>query len=403
MKFLNIIENKIRKCNSSFSLKGAQTPKVQKKSISHPYPASITLLDIAAKIRAKNGSGYEVSIKSTDHITFNETHSVLDIVSNSETAINSRDEDSVPRCLPQMMTIDTPLEGLDKKFPTSKYSTRTRPSTPLYCPTCDCKQTSPGRLLPVVLSPSQLTTFEMSRSTSESPPPSFDLSGSIPHTSLETAHMYPLPGKPWIPFLSYPEVLPQSPRVIFANNKAYTAYVIARRTQQRNLVTYNASEGPLEALYQLYELLMLDRLQEIQMAAKNIFHNYSWTIAEIQDPVDDPDRERYTVLACILHLLVKAFNENIAAGVFRDTPAHLLPGEKKNALRQGTTTKVKFESVPKWAQNVLPLDNMLFIPYCKYQDGKNYRMLSDWADERACTIFKSKRILLSKPNINWRA
>lgn len=116
--------------------------------------------------------------------------------------------------------------------------------------------------------------------------------------------MHPLPGKARIPFIAYPEILPQSPRLIFANIKAYTAYVIARRTQKRNLVTYNASEGPLEALYQLYRLLMLDRLQEIQMAAKNIFHNYSWTIAKIQNPADDPDHERYTVLACMLHLLV---------------------------------------------------------------------------------------------------
>ena len=396
MKFLDIIEKKIHKCNSSFNLNGAQTPKVQKKSISHPYQASITPLEIAASIRAKNRSGYEASVQSTDHLTYNETHSVFDIVSNPETAINSWNGDSVPRCLPQMISTDTPLEISDKKLPTSKYSTRTRPSTPLYCPTCDCKQTSTGMLLPdFVLSPSNLTTFDMSRSTSESPPPftTFELSGSI--------HMHPLPGKPRIPFLAYPEVLPQSPRLIVANIKAYTAYVIARRTQKRNLVTYNASEGPLEALYQLYELLMLDRLQEIQMAAKNIFHNYSWTIAEIQNPIDDPDHERYTVLACMLHLLVETFNENIAAGVFRDTPAHLLPGEKM-ALRQGTT-KVKFESVPKWAQNVLPLDNMLLIPYCKYQDEQNYRVLSDWADERACTIFKTKRILLWKPNMNWRA
>lgn len=93
--------------------------------------------------------------------------------------------------------------------------------------------------------------------------------------------------------------------------------------------------------------------------------------------------------------------QEIAAGVFRNNPAHLLPAEKM-ALRQGTT-KVKFESVPKWAQNFLPLDNMLFIPYCKYQDEQNYRVLSDWADERACSTFKTKRILLWKPSMNWRA
>lgn len=401
MKFLDIIEKKIYKCNSSFSLKGAQTPKVQKKSISHPYSASMTLPEIEAKIRAKNGRGYEALIKSTDLSTYTETHSAFDIVSNSEIAVNSWDGDSLPRYLPQMMTTDTPLESSDKKLPTSKYTTRTRPSTPLYYLTYDCKQISPGTPPPTVQSPSQVTTFKMSRSTPESPPPftTFELPGSI-HASLE-AHLHPLPGQPRIPFLAYPEVLPQSPRAIVANIKAYTAYVIARQTQKRNLVTYNASEGPLEALYKLYELLMLDRLQEIQMAAKNIFYNYSWTIAEIQNPVDDPDRERYTVLACMLHLLVKTFNENIAAGVSRDTPAHPLPGEKM-ALRQGTT-KVKFESVPKWAQNVPPLDNMLFIPYCKYQDEQNYRVLSDWADERACTIFKTKRILFWKPNMNWRA
>ncbi len=395
MKFLDTIEKKIYKCNSSFSLKGAQTPKVQKKSISLPYSTSMTLPEIAAIIRAKNGRGYGPSMQPTDLLTYTETHSAFDIVSNSKTAVNSWDGDSVPRYLPQMMTIDTPLESSDKKLPSSKYSTRTRPSTPLYCLTCDCKQTSPGTLLPTVQSPSQITTFEMSRSTSQSPPPftTFELPGSI-HASPE-AHLHPLP------FLAYPEVLPQGPRTIVADMKAYTAYVIARRTQKRNLVTYNASEGPLEALYQLYELLMLDRLQEIQMAAKNFFHNYSWTIAEIQNPVDDPDRERYTVLACMLHLLVKTFNENIAAGVSRGARTHLLPGEKM-ALGQGTT-KVKFESVPKWAQNVPPLDNTLFIPYCKCQDGQTYLMLSDWADERACTIFKTKRILLWKPNMNWRA
>lgn len=403
MKFLDIIEKKIRKCNSSFSLKDAQIPKVQKESISHPYQASMTPPEISAKIRAKNGRDYKASIQSTDLLTYTKTYSAFDIISNSETAVNSWDGDSVhvPSHIPQMMTTDTRLESSDKKLPTSKYSTRTRPSTPLYCLTCNCKQTPPGTLLPAVLSPSQLTTFEMSRSTSESPPPftTFELPGST-HASLE-AHLHPHPGQPRIPFLAYPEVLPQSPRAIVANIKAYTAYVIARRTQKRNLVTYNALEGPLEALYQLYELLMLDRLQEIQMAANNIFHNYSWTIAEIQNPVDDPDRERYTVLACMLHLLVKTFNENIAAGVFRETPAHLLPGEKI-ALRQGTTT-AKFESVPKWALNVPPLDKMLFIPYCKYQDEQNYRVLSDWTDERACTIFKTKRILLWKPNMNWRA
>lgn len=401
MKFLDIIKKKIYKCNSSFSLRVAQTLKVQKKPISNLYPTSMMPPEIVAKIRGKNRRSYEASIQSTDLLTYTKTYSAFDGVSNSETAVNSWDGDSVARYLSQMMTTNTPFESSNKKLPTSKYSSRTRPSTPLYCLTCDCKQTSPGTLLPTVQSPSQVTSFEMSRSISESPPPftTFQLPGSI-HESLE-AHLHPLPGQPRIPFLAYPEVLPQSPRAIVANIKAYTAYVIARRTQKRNLVTYNASEGPLEALYQLYELLMLGRLQEIQMAAKNIFHKYSWTNAGIQDPVDDPDRERYTVLACMLHLLVKIFNENIAAGVSRDAPAHLLPSEKM-ALRQGTT-KVKFESVPKWAQNVPPLDNMLFIPCCKYQDGQSYHMLSDWADERACTIFRTKRIILLKTNMNWRA
>lgn len=103
----------------------------------------------------------------------------------------------------------------------------------------------------------------------------------------------------------------------------------------------------------------------------------------------------------MFYLLVKTFNKNITAGVSRGTPAHPLPGEKM-ALRQGKT-KVKFEAVSKGAQNLPPLDSTLFIPYCNYQDGQNFHVVSHWADEGACTIFKKKRILLWKPNMNWRA
>lgn len=398
MKFLNSIEKKFSKCNSSLNLRDAQAPKVQKESISRPYPESQTPPEIAAKIQAKNGGGYEASIQSTDPLTYTEIHSTFDIISNSEMVVHSWDRE--PSYLSEM-TFDTSFdssESSDKKLPIAKDS---RPSTPLCSLPCNHQQTSLEFPFPALRSPSQVTISKMSRSTSESSPPftTFGIPGST-YSFLEFP-FHPLPGQPRIPFLAYPEVLPQSPRAIVANIKVYTAHVIARRTQKRNLVTYNASEGPLEALYQLYELLLLDRRQEIQMAAKNIFYNYSWTIAEIQNPADDPDRERYTVLACMLHLLVKTFNENIAAGVFRDTPAHLVPGEKM-ALRR-CTTKVKFEAVPKWAQNVPPLENMLVIPYCKYQDGQSYHVLRNWADERACINFKTKKILLWEPNMNWRA
>lgn len=389
MKFRNIIEKKINKCNSRFNLKNVQTPKVQKKSISFLYPISKTLTKIVAKIEAKNGGSHETSIQSTDPLTHSETYSTSNIVLNSETAVNSWEGNSIPSYLSQMIfdTPYTPLESSYEKAPIAKYLTQTRPSTPLDFLPCDYQQTSLESPFPTL--------------RSKSPPPfkTSELPGSTP-SSLEVS-LHPLPGQPQIPFLAYPEVLPQSPRAIVADRKVYAAYVIARRTQKRDLVNYNASEGPLEALYQLYELLLLDRLQEIQMAAKNIFYNYSWIIAEIQNPIDDPDRERYTVLACMLHLLVKTFNENIAAGVSRDTPAHLLPSEKM-ALCQGIA-QIKFEAVPKWAQNVPPLDNMLVIPYCKYQDGQNYHVVRSWADERACTIFRTKRILLWEPNMNWRA
>lgn len=396
MKLLDMIEKKINKCNL-----GARAPKVHKISISCPYPESKTPPEIVAKLISRNEVGYEASIKFTDPMTYIETHSTFDLVSNPETTVNSTDGDSLPTHLSEM-TFDTTCTFLDRsyeEFPIPEDSSQCRPSTPVY--SLLHRQTSLDRLRPTLRSPSQFRTFKMSGSSSEHPSPftGFELPAST-HSSLEVP-MYPVVGQPRIPFLAYPEVLPQSPRAIVANRKAYAAHVVARRTQKRNLVTYNASEGPLEALYQLYELLLLDRLQEMQMAAKNIFYNYSWKIAEIQDPVDDPDRERYTVMGCMLHLLVKTFNENIAAGVYRDTPAHLFPSEKK-ALHQGTK-KVMFEAVPKWAQNVPPLDNLFVVPYCKYQDGESYHVVGDWADERACPIFKTKRILLWAPNMNWRA
>lgn len=403
MKLFNKIEEKFNKCSLSVNLKNTQAPKVQKEFISYPYPASKTPPEILAKIIAKNADNYQASIKSTDPMTYTETHSTFDLVSNLDRSINSTDGDSLPTHLSDITfnTTCTFLESSYQEFPIPEDSTQCRPSTPVYSSQFGQQQTSLETFGPTLRSPSQVTVFKMPNSTSEphSPFTGFELPGSTP-SSLEVP-MYLVAGQPRIPFLAYPEVLPHSPRAIVANRKAYAAHVVARRTQKRNLVTYNALEGPLEALYQLYELLLLDRLQEMQMAAKNFFYNYSWTIAEIQDPVDDPDRERYTVLGCMLHLLVQTFNENIAAGVYRDTPAHLFPGEKK-ALCEGTK-KVKFEAVPKWAQNVPPLDNLFVIPYCKYQDGESYYVVGDWADERACPIFKTKRILLWAPNMNWRA
>lgn len=400
MKLFDMIEEKINKY--SLSIKDTQVLKVQKISISCPYPASKLPSEIEAKIIARNGEGYEASIQSTDPMIYTQTHMTFDLVSNPETTITSSDGDSLPTHLSEM-TFDTTCTFLERsfnEFSIPEDSAPCRPSTPVYSLACDQQQPSLETFGPTLRSPSQSATFKMSSSTSEPPSPftGFELPGST-HSSLEVP-VYPVIGNPRIPFLAYPEVLPHSPRAIVANRKAYAAHVIARRTQKRNLVTYNASEGPLEALYQLYELLLLDRRQDVQMAAKNIFYNYSWTISEIQNPVDDPDRERYTMLACILHLLVETFNENIAAGVYRDTPAHLYPGEKM-ALHKGTK-KAKLEAVPKWAQNVPPLDNLFVIPYCKYQDGEIYEV-GDWGDERACPIFKAKRILLWAPNMNWPA
>ena len=62
MKFRDIIEKKINKCNSRFNLKSVQTPKVQKKSISYPYPTSKSPTNIVSKIEAKDGGNYETSI-----------------------------------------------------------------------------------------------------------------------------------------------------------------------------------------------------------------------------------------------------------------------------------------------------------------------------------------------------
>lgn len=61
---------------------------------------------------------------------------------------------------------------------------------------------------------------------------------------------------------------------------------------------------------------------------KKFFYSYSWTIAEIEDPVDDPDR--CTALGCMLHPLVAAFNKTIATVVYRGTPAHLFPSREES-------------------------------------------------------------------------
>lgn len=86
------------------------------------------------------------------------------------------------------------------------------------------------------------------------------------------------------------------------------------------------------------------------------WNRHHWAVSEIPDP-QDPDPERYAVLACIPYLLLRAFNANINLGLPRDAPAIFTLEEE----REFRSRPKMLEAAPAWAEQVSPLDRPLFL------------------------------------------
>lgn len=133
-----------------------------------------------------------------------------------------------------------------------------------------------------------------------------------------------------------------------------------------NLQTAASTTGdtPLASLYRMYEYFVAGYVTGLRSEVESFFNHPTWAIAEIPDP-EDPDPQRYAVLAVLPHYLVHAFNRLIERGLPRGSPAIITSIEAENDLKG--RPKV-LEKEPEWVARVPRLEETLIIP-CT--DGKD--------------------------------
>lgn len=191
---------------------------------------------------------------------------------------------------------------------------------------------------------------------------------------------------------SYPQFPPPPPHDLLANRAHFTNLL----NKRKYLTPPGQQDNSLYSLYRLYEALVLDDNIGLRNEIEYFWRRHSWSLCDIPDPHDD-DPARYAVLACIPHLLVLAFNNNIELGLPRDAPAIMTQDQVDECRRR----EKKWEKVPEWVDKVPPLKETLKIPHKKevYVENNEYVVLESMDDPDASEPFREKNILIIRPHI----
>ncbi|TPX12789.1 uncharacterized protein E0L32_006669 [Thyridium curvatum] len=188
----------------------------------------------------------------------------------------------------------------------------------------------------------------------------------------------------------FPSWPPPSPREMLSRRDFYRERLLSRRYLAPRGVF---DDSPLFGLYRLYEWIMVDHIVNMRNELE-MFWWARWPVADIPDPGEQGDPERYAVLACIPALLVESFNERVNLGLRREEPHSILSLEEQLAW---AATPKKFETISAWAERVPPLDSVLYIPHS--EAGCEQFVTLD--DPGASPAFKEKNILAIKPHIHF--
>lgn len=144
-------------------------------------------------------------------------------------------------------------------------------------------------------------------------------------------------------------------------------------------------DTPLAALYRLYEYFIAGNHVGLRSEVEVFFNQPSWAVADIPDP-QDPDPERYAVLAVLPYYLAHAFNRLIQRGLPRGCPA-IISMEEEVKLRRRAEV---LEREPGWVGRVPRLERTLVIP-CR--DG------STPAEDVRCARFRVLNIVSEQPYV----
>lgn len=159
--------------------------------------------------------------------------------------------------------------------------------------------------------------------------------------------------------------------------------------QHRSELTGAAStqgDTPLAALYRLYEYFVAGNHIGLRDEVEAFFNQPTWAVADIPDP-QDPDPERYAIMAVLPYYLVHAFNRLIQRGLPRGCPAIITSVEEEEELRSRAEV---LEKEPGWVTRVPKLEKALVIPS---RDG------STPAEDARCARFMALNIISEQPYV----
>ncbi|KAJ4393004.1 hypothetical protein N0V93_002208 [Gnomoniopsis smithogilvyi] len=136
--------------------------------------------------------------------------------------------------------------------------------------------------------------------------------------------------------------------------------LLARRTRSgkpSQQIASTKGDTPLAALYRMYEYIVSGYTIGLRSEIEFFFNNPTWAVADIPDP-QDPDPERYAVLAVLPFYMVMAFNRLIQRGLPRGSP-FIISTAMEDELK---SRPVVLEKEPAWVAGVAKLEKTLVIP-----------------------------------------
>lgn len=187
----------------------------------------------------------------------------------------------------------------------------------------------------------------------------------------------------------YPVFPPLPPRAILQYKDAYQKKL---RLREGSVPKGDRNDKPLFALYRMYEYIVLDMTIPLREELRSFWWK-DWSVADIPDPQDHDEPERYAVLSCIPALLVESYNRKIEKGEIR-VRMYGMPEEAKQKVAM---MPKKHETLPAWTSRVKPLKRTLHIPSRMPRE----RQLGGLDDPYASPAFKEKNILYRHPNIHF--
>ncbi|KAI9677679.1 MAG: hypothetical protein M1817_006634 [Caeruleum heppii] len=204
-------------------------------------------------------------------------------------------------------------------------------------------------------------------------------------TTPEAPSSLPVSYPPPPPPARYPHWPPPPPQQLLDEREDYEK-ALCEQARYR-MPKGEHEDQPLYALYRIYEHLILYDIVGIRNNVERFWNRHQWAVKDIPDPHDEDSPARYAVLACISHLLVEAFNNNIGQGMPRDAPAIITYDE----LDELNAREKVFEEVPSWTHQVPRLEETLWIPH----EGNQYLRGDD--NVQASPPFREKNIIIKHP------